>query len=103
MMGGLLCASTPTPVERPPTEQSTLQQVDTVPSDQARQRRADCPHACTGAAYAAVQQLAGDPSQWGIESVAKRGSFDITEAEGSEELLAASGTDKGGDVPVVTG
>jgi hypothetical protein len=26
-----------------------------------------------------AQQLAGDPSQWGIESVAKKGSFDITE------------------------
>ena len=29
-----------------------------------------------GAAYAPVQQLAGDPSQWGV---AKKGSFDITE------------------------
>jgi hypothetical protein len=37
---------------------------------------------------------------WGV---AKKGSFDITEAEGSEELLAAGGTSKGGDTPVVTG
>ena len=56
-----------------------------------------------GAASAPVQPLAGDPSQWGIERVAKKGSFDITELGGSEELLAAGGTSKGGDTPVVTG
>src|SRR5687767_5039831 len=49
-------------------------------------------------------EVAGDPSQWGVESaVYKKGSFDITESEGSEELVAAGGTSKGGDVPVVTG
>jgi hypothetical protein len=36
-----------------------------------------------GAAYAPVQQLAGDPSQWGVEGVYKQGSFDITETEQS--------------------
>jgi hypothetical protein len=48
-------------------------------------------------------ELAGDPSQWGVESAYKKGSFDITEFGGSEEPLAAGGTSKGGDVPVVTG
>jgi hypothetical protein len=56
-----------------------------------------------GAAYAPVQQLAGDPSQWGIENLAKKGSFDITDFGGSEDPLAAGGTTKGGDVPVTTG
>ena len=32
--------------------------------------------------------LTGDPSQWGSESLAKKGSFDITEVEGSEEPMA---------------
>lgn len=48
-------------------------------------------------------ELAGDPSQWGVESAYKKGSFDISEFGGSEEPLAAGGTSKGGDVPVVTG
>jgi hypothetical protein len=46
--------------------------------------------------------LAGDPSQWGAESAYKRGSFDITETETSEDSLAA-GDEKNGDVPVVPG
>jgi hypothetical protein len=29
-------------------------------------------------------KLAGDPSQWGIENVAKKGSFDITESSVDE-------------------
>jgi hypothetical protein len=33
-------------------------------------------------------EVAGDPSQWGIESVAKKGSFDITEVTTSEEQVA---------------
>lgn len=28
--------------------------------------------------------LAGDPSQWGLESVAKKGSFDITEIDAEQ-------------------
>ena len=34
-----------------------------------------------GGAYTTVQQLAGDPSQWGVGDVYKKGSFDITETE----------------------
>ena len=41
-----------------------------------------------GAAYAPVQQLAGDPSQWSSESVAKKGSFDITSSEDSAAEVA---------------
>lgn len=33
----------------------------------------------TVSASAPAQQLAGDPSQWGVEGIAKKGSFDITE------------------------
>jgi hypothetical protein len=47
--------------------------------------------------------LQGDPSQWGVESAYKKGSFDITEFGDPQELLAAGGTSKGGDTPVVTG
>jgi hypothetical protein len=57
----------------------------------------------SGAAYAPVQQLAGDPSQWGVEDVYKKGSFDLAWSRGSEEPLASTGTSKGGDTPVVTG
>ena len=32
-------------------------------------------------AYTTAQQLAGDPSQWGVADVYKKGSFDITETE----------------------
>ncbi len=35
--------------------------------------------AAGAAAYVPAPQQAGDPSQWGVESVAKKGSFDITE------------------------
>ena len=39
--------------------------------------------ALTASAVAAnsAAELAGDPSQWGIERVAKKGSFDITSSE----------------------
>ena len=46
-------------------------------------------------------ELAGDPSQWG--SVAKKGSFDITEFAVPEEQFASSDEGKHGDVPVVPG
>lgn len=39
--------------------------------------------AAGAAAYVPANQLAGDPSQWGVESVAKKGSFDITIVEGN--------------------
>jgi ABC-type glycerol-3-phosphate transport system substrate-binding protein len=42
--------------------------------------------ALTAGAVAASSNatLAGDPSQWGIDSLAKKGSFDITSSNGGE-------------------
>ena len=50
-----------------------------------------------GVGDAPSQQLAGDPSQWGVGEVYKKGSFDITETEqtiaGSKGDMAGAGRD----------
>ena len=56
-----------------------------------------------GGAYTTVQQLAGDPSQWGVADVYKKGSFDITEIE---QPIAGSKGDMGKNGPdpsIITG
>ena len=44
-----------------------------------------------GGAYVPVQQLAGDPSQWGVVDVYKKGSFDITDTE--QSIAGSAGGD----------
>ena len=56
-----------------------------------------------GGSYAPVQQLAGDPSQWGVGDVYTKGSFDITE---TEQPIAGSKGDKaeaGRDPAIIAG